>query len=203
MGIHYLQMSEGKDFLMAERCMKRNRRYTTGWLIALSLMVLTLCSACGKTPAGPAEDKAKADLAAEYLAPVQEEADAYFAELSEAAIGSRPAEIRIRFRNANIDFLSGETKSLSELLENDGPVLLVGFISASEKGYSAEEIRAIILETEKRDIIVDLYFNYNDDYVYQVRSDGVVIDKATGKDGGAMREQIPYETAETEEENHE
>lgn len=50
---------------------------------------------------------------------------------------------------------------------------------------------------------MDLYFNYNDDYVYQVRSDGVVIDKATGKDGGAMREQIPYETAETEEENHE
>ncbi|MCQ2420730.1 MAG: hypothetical protein MJ118_06310, partial [Clostridia bacterium] len=115
----------------------------------------------------------------------------------------RPEEIRIGFRNANIDFLSGETKSLSALLENDGPVLLVGFISASEKGYSAEEIRAIILETEKRDIIVDLYFNYNDDYVYQVRSDGVVIDKATGKDGGAMREQIPYETAETEEENHE
>lgn len=203
MGIHYLQMSEGKDFLMAERCMKRNKRYTIGWLVALSLMVLTLCSACGKTPAGPAEDKAKADLAAEYLAPVQEEANAYFAELSEAAIGSRPEEIRIGFRNAGADFLGGETKSLSALLENDGPVLLVGFISASEKGYSAEEIRAIILETEKRDIIVDLYFNYNDDYVYQVRSDGVVIDKATGKDGGAMREQIPYETAETEEENHE
>lgn len=203
MGIHYLQMSEGKDFLMAERCMKRNRKYTLVWIIALSLMVLTLCSACGKTPAGPAEDTAKENMAAEYLAPVQEEANAYFVELSEAAIGSRPAEIRIGFRNAGADFLGGETKSLSELLENDGPVLLVGFISASEKSYSAEEIRAIILETEKRDIIVDLYFNYNDDYVYQVRSDGVVIDKATGKDGGAMREQIPYETAETEEENHE
>lgn len=203
MGIHYLQMSEGKDFLMAERCMKRNKRYTIGWLVALSLMILTLCSACGKTPAGPAKDTAKENIAAEYLAAVQEEANAYFVELSEAAIGSRPAEIRIGFRNVGADFLGGETKSLSELLENDGPVLLVGFISASEKGYSAEEIRAIILETEKRDIIVDLYFNYNDDYVYQVRSDGVVIDKATGKDGGAMREQIPYETAETEEENHE
>ena len=126
------------------------------------------------------------------LSPVRAEAETLFSEIAETAAGTRPKEIRIGFRQADADSLK-ESKSLPELLADADPVLFVGYIASSDKGFSDDEIHDIIAEIVSRDICVDLYFNYQDDYVYQVRCDGVVIDKATGKDGGALREQIPYE----------
>ena len=183
---------------MTRQCEYMNRLHFFRQIIVLPFIAIILCTACSRTPKASASDTKKEDMIAEYLAPIQEEADSYFADLAEAAIGSRPEEVRIGFRNVDAESLN-ELKSLSELLTDTYPVLLVGLISTSEKGYSDDEIRAIILETKKREIIVNLYFNYNDDYVYQVRSDGVVIDKATGKDGGAMREQITYELTDSKE----
>lgn len=183
--------------------MDKHRNKLLRRLVVFALLFSALCTACSKPAETAAADAKKEDMIAEYLAPVQEEADSYFADLAETATGSRPEEVRIGFRNVDAESLK-ELKSLSELLADDTyPVLFVGLISASEKGYSDDEIRAIILETKKREIIVDLYFNYNDDYVYQVRSDGIVIDKATGKDGGAMREQIVYELSESEDKKDE
>ncbi|MCQ2401377.1 MAG: hypothetical protein MJ059_05580 [Lachnospiraceae bacterium] len=171
-------------------------------LVVFALLFSALCTACSKPAETAAADAKKEDMIAEYLAPVQEEADSYFADLAEIAAGSRPEEVRISLRNVDADILK-ESKSLSELLTDTYPVLLVGFISASEKGYSDDEIRAIILEAKERALIVDLYFNYNDDYIYQVHSDGVVIDKATGKDGGTMRERIDYDLTENREKKDE
>lgn len=54
-------------------------------------------------------------------------------------------------------------------------------------------VEEIILNVKKQDITVDLYFNYNDYYVYQIRKDGVTIDITTANDGGAMHELIDYE----------
>lgn len=175
------------------------RTHTLRQFILPVLVAGAFFTACAKPSGTPAEDTEKEKLIAEYLAPVQEEANAYFAELAETAAGERPEEVRIDLQNADAESLK-EPKSLSELLTEETPTLLVGFISAAEKGYSEAEIREIILETKNRELIVNLYFNYNDDYVYQVRRDGVVIDRATGKDGGAMREQIDYELGESEEE---
>lgn len=180
--------------------MDKDRKRVFIRLFALLLLVAALSTACtGKHEETAAvADTQQEDVIAEYLAPLQEEANAYFAELAEEVIGSKPEEVRISFLNAEGEALK-EAKSLSELLTADNPELLAGFISASDKGYSEDEIHAIILQAKKRALIVDLYFNYNDDYIYQVRSDGVVIDKATGKDGGAMREQVTYELTESKE----
>lgn len=156
----------------------------------LLLVSILLCGACTKAPK---TEKNKENAIAAYLEPLQGEISAFFSEITEEAAGEVPQEVRAGFRNAEDDFLKAERKSLEELLQSDSPVLLVGIVSPSEKGYSEDEIRRIIKQVKERDLIVDLYFNYNDMFIYQVRKDGVVVDKATGKDGGAMREQEKYE----------
>ena len=197
-------MSECEDLLIAGMRMDKDRKRVLIRLFALSLLVTALGTACTEKRKETAAvvDTKQEDVAAEYLAPLQEEAKAYFAELAEEVIGSKPEEVRISFLNAEGEALK-EAKSLSEILTADNPELLAGFISASDKGYTEDEIHAIILEAKERALIVDLYFNYNDDYIYQVRSDGVVIDKATGKDGGAMRERIDYDLTENREKKDE
>lgn len=161
-------------------------------LFLLLLLSVFLCGACTRCPKINNNNNREQAIAA-YLEPLQEEISAYFSELTEEAAGAAPQEVRARFRSVGDDFLKAERKSLEELLQSDSPVLLIGIESASEKGFSEDEIRNILRKVKEQDIIVDLYFNYNDEYVYQVRRDGVMVDKATAKDGGAMRELEEYE----------
>lgn len=184
-------MSEGEDILRDDRRMTEKRKNKSWKILLMSLTAALLVTACGTAEPSSTDTKNEAAVD-DYLAPVRAEAETLFSEIAETAAGTRPKEIRIGFRPADADSLK-EFKSLPELLADADPVLFVGYIASSDKGFSDDEIHDIIAEIVSRDICVDLYFHYQDDYVYQVRRDGVVIDKATGKDGGALREQIPYE----------
>lgn len=151
---------------------------------------LILFTACSNAPK---EDSKKAQAIKTYCTYIQDDAFDYFTKLTEEAIGTKPEEVRVGFRNVDMDYLTAEPKKLMEILDESYPVLLVGIVCGSGKNYSDEEIHEMIVNVKNQDITVDLYFDYNDYYVYQIREDGVTIDITTAKDGGAMHELVDYE----------
>lgn len=176
------------------------RKVHKGAVIGGFILTGLLVTACTKTPkAEPQKTEAQKEektAEAENHSRLADEASDFFKGLMKEAVGDEPAEIRIGSRNAADEL--PEADSLDELLHGTDPMLQVGIISGSEKGYSEEEIRKIIQLAKQQAVEADLYFNYNDAYIYQIRNDGVTIDVTTGKDGGAMHELIEYELAPSE-----
>ena len=162
-------------------------------MVLLLTVFLLVFASCGSRPQLPKEDDYLKEAVKEYLASFEAEAADYFTELIKETTGQEAEEISIGFRSVTSDFLKAERKSLEALLTEENPVLLVGIVTASGIGYTEDEIHDMILELKERGIVLDLYFNHNDYYIYQIREDGVVIDKTSGKDGGAMHELIDYD----------
>lgn len=173
--------------------MSSNRKHNAWQMLVIFLSVLVLCAGCGSVE--PKTEETKEEAISEYCSGLEPEARQYFSGLVSQAAQVADAQISVDLRNAGTDFFQAQPMPLTDLLKNTSPILFIG-ISKDNGSFNEEEIQKILREAVKQEIAADLFFNYNDYYVYQVRPEGVTIDKVTGKDGGAMHEFLEYDLGE-------
>lgn len=160
-------------------------------LPAVLLTALLLFSGCSNKPK-PDHELEKA--VEEYVSAIQSEADMYFSALSDDAAGISDVNVKLGFRSVEDEYLKSDTKTLDEIISSTYPVLKVGLSKTADgEFFTDEEIHDIVVVAMERNICVDLYFNYNDFYVYQVGNDGVTIDITTAMDGGAYHKLENFE----------